>query len=633
MPSVRLEEFDIWRPGYGFASVSVFIGGTTQLASIFLDQALTEPAPNPQTLLQQTFSGISYGKWPHPLYTGQPYQLQINSVDATGVVAPPITSLAGQDASEATVTVTGGAVANNLDDILARRISVLDYGPFLAVNAQGASAVTNTATLNTAIGVAGANGGGTVEIPAGTFQFVSLILPPGVIIIGAGQAATTLQSTQSGNVVTVSGALAGFRHLTLDGLSQVNGSIGLFAQSVNQIILDDVLVQRFATGIQLNGGSGHHWRDLHLSDCVTGYLGQGFTNTQNGGGGSALEFCTWDGGIVDTCLTAGITLQSVDLLCDHHTFENIQFNSNEGTAFNVVGARATVMRSCEWSGNTTDIALADGATLNSSGTNTVIGFDCQDGAFPGAGVTTPAAISLTGTLQNVAFRRCEWTNETITLTSPQNNVLAQDCRQVSGVTIAGQANAFISAFTYREGISTLITTNNTSTAAWSITLASGQRVYLEAKVVARAQNNADSAFLHFSVNGKCTGASLLVSNVTASFTAGKVLTGQTSGATARITVISGSTLTLQDISGTFINNEIVTDTAGGSGTANGTVTPGTASIGTNNVIFTTVHDDVNWLAAFAASGQTISLNVTGDTSMTVEWFVDVSVTPATMPIV
>lgn len=63
---------------------------------------------------------------------------------------------------------------------------------------------------------------------------------------------------------------------------------------------------------------------------------------------------------------------------------------------------------------------------------------------------------------------------------------------------------------------------------------------------------------------------------TANFTTGKTLTGATSGATATILQDSDSgatgTLTLGNVSGTFTDNEIITDTVTGSATVNGSLT-------------------------------------------------------------
>lgn len=71
------------------------------------------------------------------------------------------------------------------------------------------------------------------------------------------------------------------------------------------------------------------------------------------------------------------------------------------------------------------------------------------------------------------------------------------------------------------------------------------------------------------------GGTLLYDAQTANFTEDAVLTGGTSGATATIRAIDDAgttgTLYLSDINGTFQNNETITDPAGGSALANGTV--------------------------------------------------------------
>jgi hypothetical protein len=62
------------------------------------------------------------------------------------------------------------------------------------------------------------------------------------------------------------------------------------------------------------------------------------------------------------------------------------------------------------------------------------------------------------------------------------------------------------------------------------------------------------------------------------FTAGNIVTGATSGATARIPPTrrgATGTLTLQDVVGTFVDNEIITDGATGSATVNGALSTST----------------------------------------------------------
>ena len=635
--SVLIQEFDTWQQGYAFASVQINIAGTGTEAPVYTDQALTQPAGNPQTLLSKTDNqGNTYGKFAVPLYTGQPYSLSINSVDRTGIVVPAITTLVGQDVSEATVIPTGASVAGNLDDILARRINVLDFGVFLAAGQLGASATTNTNTLNAAIGAAAGGGGGAVDIPDGLYQFTSFTLPQNVTLNGKGRSATTLQSTFAGKVVTIGGSQAGLKNLSIDGLNQADNSIGLYAEVMSRVILDNVLVQRFDTGIQLIGGGQNAWREVYISDCLTGYQGHGYSDSGNGG---ALEFCSWDGGQIDTCSTAGIEIKNVDEACDHHRFSGLTFLDNIGIGIHVIGARSTVLRNCNWNGNTTDLQLEDTSPLNVALTNTVIGFDCQDGSFIGTG-SNGGAINLQGTLQNVTFRRCEFTNETITLTAPGYNVAAVDCRFIAGVVVAGASLAWVSGYTTADGYTVIVTTDNTGTPAWQITLQSGQRALLDISVVARSRSSLDHAWFKSSVTVACTGAELQYNTATSNFAAGALLTGQLSGATARIIQAnptgSVGNLILQDVmpgaDGPFLSGETITDSSGGSAKVVSSLTPGTAAVSTlaNTASGLSAdkgnyasQSDSNWALNILAQAQDAVLYVAGDTGMTVEWFVNV----------
>lgn len=637
--SVLIEEFDTWQQGYGNATVSIFIGGTQTLASVFTDQALTQAAANPQTLLNRTDSlGNNYGKFAVPLYTGQPYSLGINSVDRTGVVGVPLTTLVGADASLATVIPSGGTVASNLNAILGRFVNVLDFGTFLAVGQNGASAVTNNNTLTAAIGAAAAAGGGAVSLPPGLFQFTQITLPTNVILVGQGRIVTTLQSTSSGKVVTVAGSNAGLRNCGIDGLSQTNGSIGLFVELTQNVILDNVLVQRFATGVQVIGGGNHNWRQLYISDCLNGYQGHGYTDSGNGG---ALSNCSWDGGQIDTCSTVGIEIQNVDLGVDHQRFSNLTFLNNTGIGFHAIGVRQTLLRACNWNGNTTDLQVEDSNPVNVAATNTIIGFDCQDSSFVGTGISG-AAIILKGNLQTVAFRRCDFTNETITLTAPGFNVLAQDCRFISGVAFSGTGTAWVNAFTNNDGDTVVITTNASATPAWELQCVSGQRAIVKVEAVARSRNTTDSGFFKAIYTVNCADAVVQYNSASANFTAGNVLTGATSGATARIvaTAPSGSTGTvgLQDITpgpnGGFQNGEVITDTGGGHALVASSVAPGTVSVGSlvnqgsglsADVGFMLLRTDSNWTISLVAQGQNAVLYVTGNTNLNVEWFVNAKV--------
>ena len=640
MSSIRLSDFDTWRPGYGLATVSVLQANTSTLASIFTDEALTQAAPNPQTLAQITEDGSSYGKWAQPLYIGVPYELLINSVDRTGVENVPITTLVGEDASEATVIPTGGSVAGNVDDLFARRIDVRDYGIFIAVGSNNASSVTNNNTLVAAIGAAGGAGGGYVELPAGTYAFTSFTLPGGVVLRGQGQGVTTLQSTLTGNVITLGGDRAGFERITLDGISQTTNSIGVYGTNINFIHFNDVMIERFDVGMKRTGGTGSHWYDLFISDCNTaGYQCHGDSN--NGLGGSITNEW-WTGGKIELCAGLGLDILFKDSPVAGIYFSGVGFDTNTGTAVSIVGGQQVKFdEDCWWNLNTTNIIVNDAPPSVINGmANASVGIEFQDASFgpaiaavPASGSTaaTPAlnsVIQLNNTLQSVAFRRCDFSYVTVQINSPSNNVLAQDCREITGMTFGGNTpTAWTRAKTFYHGQSSGLTTGNAQTIAWSQQLNPGQAVYLEAKVVGRSRSTTDTGFFHLAVSAHRPGGTLLYDGATGAFTAGNIVTGQTSGADARIINVSASgstgTLTLQDIFGSFLNNEVITDTGTGSANANGTVSDSNcALLGSVTSIRPAQLTDSNWAATFVASGGNIFVEVTGDTGMNVEWTVD-----------
>lgn len=619
MTTIRIAEFDTWRAGYGLDSVSIVAPNTETLLSIFTDEALTQAAANPQTLVERLDGGTSYGKFQFPLYVGAPYQLLIDSIDRTGIQRPGLTSFDGEDASEAEVTVTGGTEEVALEDILARRIDVRDFGEFIIVGGPGASSSTNNATLVNAIDAAASLGAGYVELPAGTYAVTAFTIPEGVVLRGVGRGVTVLQSTNAGNVATLSGDRAGFTRMTLDGVSLVALSVGVLAVNIDQIVLDDAEVKRFETGIYRKGGVLSEWRQFFLSNCVTGYKCHGDNASSLGG---AIRFNRWDGGLVELCTTAGIELKNVDSSCDHNDLLGISFDTNTGTAVKIIGARATRLQDCLWSGNTANLSVQDGSPLTAN--NSVVGLEVIGGEVDGGTLT------FADTYRAISFRRVTMNNPVITISAPGQNIVVEDC-DVSNPTISGVPTCWLYHQANDRGASLLVTSDNTAHKAWGITLKSGQKVYLEGKVVGRQRNGINTGFYHVAVSAGRVGASLAYDTQSANFTVGQVLTGATSGATARITADSDSgttgTLTIQDIVGTFVDNEIITDPLGGSALANGAISESNAAlIGTVTAIRAAQETNANWNATFAANGAQIELQVTGDTAQTVEWSSDVDVT-------
>lgn len=621
MSVARISLFDIWQPGYGLATVTIFRAGTSDLADVFLDEDLSIPASNPQTLLERVDGDISYGKFAAPLYTGQAYTVQIDSVDQTGVSRPPLTNLIGEDASSAVVTPEAANREHTLAEHLARRIDVRDFGAFDPVGATGASASTNGASLQAAIGAAGSAGGGFVEIPQGFYDITPLTIPEGVVLRGIGRGATTLQSTEATALFTIGGPRAGFSRLTIDGVSQVVNSIGVQASDVRQMFVMDVEIKRFETGLHCRGGQGNAWTELYVSDCVEGALLHGDEDSGGPEDGGAWQYNAWQGGRVELCSETGIELKNVDERCANMMLCSIIFDENTGTALKVNGARQISAQDCIWFENTVNMEVRDGDPETTE--NTVIDLRFTRGLIDGG------EIDLRGNLETVIFDQVQLDGVDIEITTPRFNILARDCRERS-VEIEGTPVAWIREKSNDRGASFGLTDGDAATKAWAITLKPGQRVYLEGKVVGRQRDGTNDAFYHIAVSARRPGAELDYESQTQDFTVGEIVTGQTSGARGRIVDDdddgSTGTLTLQDIEGEFIDNEIITDPEGGSATVNGALQISDCELaGSVTSIRPAEETEEDWDATFVANGPEVELRVTGKADEKVEWNVDVEV--------
>ena len=619
MPVHRVFEFDTWRPGYGSAVVTVFIAETTTKASLFEDEALTVAAANPQTLDTKTVNSVIYGKLLRPLYTSSPYYLDIDSTDQTGIERPPLISLVGEDASKATVKATGGSTNPELEDILARVIHAEDYG------ALGAVAATNNATLTAAIGAAAANGGGRVIIPDGTYPFTALTLSAGVVLEGQGRGVTILECQTAGNCLTISGERAGLAHLTLDGVNLVAGGVGVFSKANDEPVFDDVDVKRFETGLHFKGGRRASWRDLYLTSCSTGAKLHGDNDAGGGADGDEYRSNAWVGGKVALCTTIGVEFSYEDMKCYQNVLEDVGFEDNTGTALKINGARYTKLPGCWWKGNTTDFAIQDDDDTTDAARleNTVIGLFFKGGSIVGGAAT------FTDTCQDVILEGMELADVDFTLTVPvKNAILVQDCTEDSLVTIAGDGTKWTRFRRINSGASSGITNGASAVKAWSIELAPGQVAYLEAKAIGNQRDGENTGEYHRVVSAERPGSKLDYDTQTANFTLGEILTGGSSGATGRIVADADAgatgTLTLRDIDGNFIDNEIITDPLGGSATANGVLQPQDAALlGSVAALRVAREDDAAWGASFVANGPEIELQVTGAASQIVEWLVHV----------
>ena len=623
-----ISEFNLWQPGYAGAVVTVYIAGTTTPASLFTDEALTVAAANPQTLSTLTSNGVNYGKFLVPLYTGSAYYLDIDSGDQTGIERPPLTTLAGEDASDALVTPDGTTVAHAVDVLFSRIIWAEDYG------AIGATASTNNATITAAIGAAAAQGGGIVMLPSNqSIPFTQLTVPVGVVLQGYGRIGnpTLISSTVGGNVITLTGNGAGLRRLVLDGVSKQAGSVGIYSVANDETVFDNVLIKRMETAGHFKGGRRNNWHELYIDGCTNGMKHHGDVDVAGGSLGDQWANNKWSGGRVSTCTGTGLDLSYEDRQVRENIIENVGFEDNTGTATRINGARMTDFPGCWWTRNTADLAVLDDSDTSQTD-NTVIGLRFgPDGSIAGGTVTSTSAFS--GLCQDVTFDKMLLSKTTITLTTPSNNILWRDCVESSDVTLAGTGTRIVRKQTVFDDAPTsaVVTTNATVTKAWEVSLNPGEVGQIEARVVGTQRNGTGYATYHIARPVRRPGSALAYDAQTANYTLGAVLTGGTSGATARIIADADAgatgTLTLKDIVGIFIDGEVITDSSGGSADANGVLVPANAAlIGATTSVEAAVETDAAWACDFAFAAGNIEAQVTGAAGATIEWTCSASVT-------
>jgi hypothetical protein len=214
----------------------------------------------------------------------------------------------------------------------------------------------------------------------------------------------------------------------------------------------------------------------------------------------------------------------------------------------------------------------------------------------------------------------------VTINAPGQNIGLEDC-QPSNVTVTGVPTCWLYRQSKDSGGSFILTTAASAATSWGLALKSGSQVYLEGKIVGRQRNGTNTGFFHIAVSAGRPGASLPYGTETGAFTIGNIVTGATSNATGRIVADSGTALTLYDVTGVFVANEIITDGAGGSATTTAGITESNAAlVGSVTSLRAAQKTDAAWAATFVAVGAEIVVQVTGDTAMTIEWTTSVQVT-------
>ena len=618
-----IAEFDLLRSGYAGAQVTIYVAGTSVLAEVFTDVEMTEEAANPQFLTSVTAAdGTVYGKFEAPLYTDVAYQLEIDGATLTGTRYPTMSSLENEDGSDATVIANGGSPARALDVRFAEIVRPQDYGTFT----QSVAASTATTSLQAAISAASGLGGGTVKIPAGTYTVNKLTLPGAVRLEGEGRGVTVLQCTVGDNVVTVTGDKASIADLTLDGVSLVASSVGLRAKAINHLRLENCEIRRFEKQMDIRGGTGHRYRNLFVEDGICAQL-WGDNDVSGGGSGAQLYDLLWEGGRVYASDTIGVDLKVVDLGVRLIVLRNVEFTDNNGASgigLKITGGANLVFDTCRFTGNTKHVTLQDNSD------QTIADDTVLNVSFPNCRFNA-ASILFNGNCENVTLSKCLFEGAFIfNCTTPNNPIVLIDPFESASVTTSGDGTKVQRIYSVGDGTISGQTTNNTATAAWKLAMGDGEVMLVTADIVGQMQNGIKYAAYKIARSFVRGVATLAYDGQTGNFTVGLRVTGATTGATGIIVADADSgatgTLSLVNTVGTFQDNEAITDTSTGAAVVNGTITRGsvTALGSTTQLIAAQESSGATvWDADFAAASGEAKLNVTGDTSNTVDWTVRV----------
>lgn len=568
--AILVFQFDIWREGYAGAVVQIFKEGTTTYASLYTNINLSEAADNPQVLLTQELNGRTFGKFTESIYTPDSYYLVINGIESSGVNGQVLRTLSGEEADDAEVTSNQGGIERTLAERAADTIHVLDFGLFTEVDG---STTQNTTTLTAALGVASSANGGEVILPAGTFKVSAFNLPANVILRGQGINATIIQSIEADSVCTITGADAGMKDMTLDGISLEAGSIGVYGVGLNRVHFDDVIIKRFESGVQFRGGTDHHYHNLFVQNCGTCLDLRGDMDASDSSDGSSFTDLTWDGGSVTESTSYGLRLRNVDAACENLVIRDVNFTDNIGTAaLYIQGAEQIVFEDLICSGNTLRHLLTENVTLNE-----VEALDFRSCQF------TASEIKLGGACKDVVFDRTILDGAlSINANNPTYAIMFRDNREASTVTQTGNTDK-ISRWTSTDfGVYRGQTTASATTATvFKRQLDPGEIVHME--ITASAVHNSSAVWFSEKMTAAvyCPGAQISFDGQTANFTLGNTLTGTTSratgalqaqtdaGATGLLTlirVVAGATT-----GNVFQDNEAITGSGGGAAVVDGAI--------------------------------------------------------------
>lgn len=616
MTAQLVSQFDLWRPSYGGAVVTVYKAGTSTKATLYANEAKTSTLSNPQTLTSKAENGVNYGRFAQPVYVDEAYWLEVDNAENTGIERQALTTLNGQDASSSLVTATGGSEANTLANIVGRFVHVGDFGTLTS-----SSASTNTTILAAAIGAVASRGGGWVLLPEGTIPFTTLQLPEGVKLRGHGRGVTILQSEEGGtDIIRFDGDRCGLIGLTLDGVAKSGQSVGVRIYGRDESRFADCEIKRFATGVYAKGARRTTAHEFYVDDCDAGLRLRGDTNSSGSTAGDVFRGLNYFVGKISNCTDFGVRMENVDTDVISNLFHGVVFDTNVD-AIRLRASRHLEFHNCLWenqTGKNIDIDNDDDDEIGSISV-TVVG-----------GYMSGGEVQVSGLSQDIIFDRVQLDGVTFDMDTPLYPVLLRDCVEDGNTVISGDGTMLVRSFSTNKGATTGVTTDNAATKAWGLILSPGEIVGIRATCIGNQRNGAQRSLYVIEAGAYRPGSTLDYDAQSTNFNAGETITGAESGATAVIQADSDSgtsgTLTLRSIVGDFIDNEIISGSQGGSATTNGTVVDQDVTIsGITANAHISYETDANWNAEVQANGSEIEVQVTGNTGQTVDWVCEVEI--------
>lgn len=626
-PAVGLlvHQFDIWRQDYAGATVNIYRAGTTTLVKCYSDPGLTVEVSNPQILLSDTDSeGNSYGKFATSVYVPFAYELDINTTEQSGVTQVPLTSLDGQDASHANVKSKVGTRVRQLEEVVADTVHFLDFGKI------STAATTNTATLEAAISAVATQGGGRVILPEGIIKVNDFSLPSDVILQGEGRDVTIIESEIADRVITITGKQAGLMDLTIDGVQLNNGSIGIYGKSKDEFTLFNVMIKRFDVGMMFQGGDNHIYRRLTLDNNTTGARFLGDSDFTGGSDGSEFIGLDWFQGAVTNHIGIGVEFTVRDRRVRHNVIRQVDFENNISSdgAILISGARWTTLDHCLFNENTVDMKIEDNSDQTLS-YREMVGLKVNGGVFINdQTVDGDGSIKFDGLCQDIIFDQVQFEGTTFVMNVPINQIILRDCVE-SLTSIDGESTKLGRWRTQYNSTIQGTTSGTTAAVVWKTKLDPNEVVMATLSAVAEQINGTDYGTIIVAHGARQAPATIAYDAQTANFTVGNTIEGATSGATAIIIADSDSgttgTLSLGEVTGVFVDDEIISETSGtGSARTNGTLQIGTTSlVGAETDLHSAGSNSDSlpggWGGGFQVSGDELQATVVGASGDDIAW--------------